>query len=174
MAGLEEYRKGPGIPGVDKGYRRLSKGDVVYLFLVPKGTRGGYAKYDLTDAAWKAIESGVRLVVNDRVHSFGQYTPPDPSFGPVPGFVAMTAETFPDAPVLSAASFEKRVRASLAFVADLRGKLAAGALTDAERRAILDARPGVLKREMARTDYIPWLIYDEPRQEKRTAVDLAG
>src|SRR5688572_29852337 len=97
VAGIEEYKKVPGIDGVDKGFPRLSKGDVVYLFLIPKDARGGYAKYRLTDADWKVVESGARLVVKDRVHSFGQYFPPGPSAGPVPGFVVRTEETFPKA-----------------------------------------------------------------------------
>src|SRR4051812_2415540 len=100
VAGIEEYKKGP-VEGVDKGFPRLSKGDVVYLFLLPKGARGGYAMYDLTDADWKVIESGARLVGKDGVHSFGQYFPPGPSAGPIPGFVAMTEKTFPKAKALT-------------------------------------------------------------------------
>lgn len=164
VAGIEEYRKGPGIEGVDKGFPRLSKGDVVYLFLIPKDARGGYAKYRLTDADWKVIESGTRLVIKDRLHSFGQYFPPGPSAGPVPGFVAMTEKTFPKARALSMEEFEKQVQASLAFVTELRRKLAGNAFTEAEKRAVLAARSEVLKRELAHSDYIPWLIYDEPRQ----------
>jgi hypothetical protein len=164
VAGIEEYKKGPGIEGVGKGYPRLSKGDVVYLFLLRKGDRGGYAKYDLTDADWKVIESGARLVGKDGVHSFGQYFPPGPSMGPVPGFVAMTEKTFPKSQVLSVEEFEKQVHKSLGFVSDLRTKLAANALTEADKREVLAKRREVLKRESARSDYIPWLIYDEPRQ----------
>jgi hypothetical protein len=163
VAGIEEYHKGPGIEGVDKGYPRLSMGDVVYLFLLPKGARGGYAKYDLTDADWKVIESGACLAGNDGVHSFGQYWPPGLRVTSA-GFVAMTAETFPKAQVLSVEEFEKKVRTSLAFASDLRSKLAANALTEAQIRAVLAGRAEVLKRELARSDYIPWLIYDEPRQ----------
>jgi len=164
VAGIEEYKKGPGIDGVDKGFPRLSKGDVLYLFLLPKGARGGYAKYDLTNADWKVIESGARLVAKDGVHSFGQYFPPGPSIGPVPGFVAMTEKTFPKSRVLSVDEFEKQVHKSLAFVSDRRSKLAANALTEADKRAVLAKRSEVLNRELARSDYIPWLIYDEPRQ----------
>lgn len=163
VAGIEVYHKGPGIVGVDKGYPRLSKGDVVYLFLLRKGDRGGYAMYDLTDADWKVIESGACIVVNDRVHSFAQYWPPGLRMTSA-GFVAMTAETFPKAPVLSVEEFEKKVQASLAFASELRRKLAANALIEAEKRAVLAGRAEVLKRELARSDYIPWLIYDEPRQ----------
>ena len=162
VAGIEAYHKGPGIEGVDKGFPRLSKGDVVYLFLLPKGARGGYAMYDLTDADWKVIESGARLVVKDRVHSFGQYWPPGGMTSA--GFVARTAKTVPKAPVLSTEEFEKQVQASLAFVSDLRSKLAACSLTEAEKRAVLAGRAEVLKRELAHSDYIPWLIYDEPRR----------
>ena len=164
VTGIEEYRKGPGLGGADDSVRRLSKGDVVYLFLVPKDAREGYAKYRLTDADWKVIESGARLVVEDTVYAFGQYVPPGKSVGPVPGFVAMTDEAFPGAPVSSVKAFEKQVRASLRYVADLRRKLSAGALDEAEKKAILKSRAAVLKRERARSDYIPWLIHDEPRQ----------
>ena len=178
VAGIEEYRKGPGIEGVNEGFSRLSKGDVVYLFLVPRGTRTGYAKHDLTDADWKVIESGARLVVKHRVLSFGQYTPPPPSAGPVPGFVAMTEKTFPKALAPPVEEFDKQVQGSLAFVSELRRKLAANALTEAEKRAVLAGRSEVLERELARSDYIPRLIRDEPRRpttrpagEPRTATD---
>lgn len=186
VAGIEEYRKGPGIEGADKDFKRLSQGDVVYLFLVPKGTRIGYAKYDLTDAGWKVIESGARLVTEDRVYAFGQYFPGLPgtaektlpegraltagglvrvvSNGPVPGFVTMTEETFPEARAVTVEEFEEQVTGSLAFVSELRRKLAENALPEAEQRAILDARAGILKGQLANRDYIPWLIYDEPRQ----------
>lgn len=171
VAGIEEYQKGPGIEGVDKGFPRLSKGDVVYLFLVPKGTPVGYAKYDLTDADWKVIESGTRLVVKDGVHSFGQYYPPGPSAGPVPGFVAMTEKTFPKAQRLSVGEFEKQVKASLAFVSDLRSKLAANALTEADKHAMLAGRAEVLKRQSAHSDYIPSLIDEKPRRPPARQAD---
>src|SRR5687768_8283526 len=118
VAGVEEYRKGPGIDGVaPRRFPRLQPGDIVYLFLVPKGTPIGYAKYDLTDADWKVIESGARLVVNDRVLGFRQYFPPGPSKGAIPGFVAATPEAFPHAPAAEApADFENRVRGSGEFV----------------------------------------------------------
>src|SRR3712207_7674001 len=41
------------------------------------------SKYDLTDAGWKVIESGARLVVKERAYGFGQFFPPGPSMGPV-------------------------------------------------------------------------------------------
>ena len=165
VAGIEEYKKGPGIPGVpDKSYPRLSNGDVVYLFLVPRGTRMGYAKYDLTNADCKVIESGARLVVDDRVHSFGQYIPPGPHVGPIPGFVARTTQTFPDAPILSVEAFEKQVQASLQFVADLRRKLATTDLTESERRDLFQSRDAVRKRELTRTNYIPHLLHTTPRR----------
>jgi len=163
VAGIEVYHKGPGIEGVEKGYPRLSKGDVVYLFLLRKGDRGGYAMYDLTDANWKVIESGACLVAKDGVHSFKQYWPPGLRMSSA-GFVAMTAKTFPTAPVPSVEEFEKHVRTSLEFASDLRSKLAANALTEADKRAVLAKRAEVLKRELAGDDYIPWLIYDEQRQ----------
>jgi hypothetical protein len=164
VAGIEEYNKGPGIEGVDKGFPRLTKGDVVYLFLLPKGARGGYAKYALTNADWKVIESGTRLITKDGVHSFGQYFPPGPSMGPVPGFVAMTGKTFPESRAPSVEEFKKQVHESLKFVRGLRDQLATNALTDADKRAVLAKRSEVLKREFAHSDYIPWLIYDEPRR----------
>ena len=42
--------------------------------------------------------------------------------------------------------------------------ITANTLTEAQKRAVLAGRAEVLKRELARSDYIPWLIYDEPRQ----------
>ncbi|MGB7158389.1 MAG: hypothetical protein WBD40_10020 [Tepidisphaeraceae bacterium] len=164
VAGIEEYRKGPGIQGAEKTFPRLSKGDIVYLFLIAKDARGGYAKYSLTDADWKVIESGARLVIKDSVYGFGQYSPPAPSAGPVPGFVAMTDEAFPGAPVASVDAFEKQVAASLRYAAELRRKLSENALSENEKQTILRSRAAVLKRERARSDYIPWLIFDEPRQ----------
>lgn len=53
---------------------------------------------------------------------------------------------------------------SLRFVQELRRKLAETQLSEAEKKAIIDARPAVLKKQWAHTDYIPYLIYDEPRQ----------
>lgn len=169
VAGLEAYRKGPGIAGAGKRFPRLSKGDVVYLFLVPRDAPMGYAMYRLTDADWKIIESGARLVVEDRVYAFGQYFPRGPgrSVGPVPGFVVMTEKTFPRAPVQSVATFEQHVARSIEFVAELKRKLADGSLSAAERRAILKARAAVLKKELARTDHIPRLLADEARPAKR-------
>lgn len=165
VAGIEEYRKGPGIPGVpDKAYPRLTNGDVVYLFLVPRGTHIGYAMYDLTNADWKVIESGARLVANDRVHSFGQYLPPGPSMGPIPGFVARTKQTFLDAPIPSIEAFDKQVQASLQFVADLRRKLTTTGLSETDRRDLLQSRAAVRDRESTHTDYIPHLLYNTPRQ----------
>lgn len=163
VVGIEEYRKGPGTGGAQREFPQLSKGDIVYLFLAPKGARIGYAMYDLTDADWKVIESGARLVINDRVYAFGQYVPPPPSLGSV-GFVALTEQTSPAAPVLAVDTFEKQVLASLEFVRELRDRLSTTGLTKAERNAILDARPAVLKRDSAHTDYIPNLIYDEPHR----------
>ena len=160
VAGLEEYRMGPGIQGAEKVFPRLSKGDIVYLFLVPKAAPGGYANYSLTDADWKVIESGTRLVVKDNVYGFGQYFPPGPSTGPVPGFVVMTDKTFPGAPVVSVDAFEKQVQQSLRYAAELRAKLSRNALGDAEKNAILQGRADVLTREWAHTDYIPWLLSD--------------
>lgn len=113
VAGIEEYKKGPGTAGVDEGFPRLAKGDTVYLFLVPKDARIGYAKYALTNADWKVIESGARLTMNEKVFDFGQYFPPAPSAGPVPGFVAVTEKTFPETTPLSVKEFEKQLQAAL-------------------------------------------------------------
>jgi hypothetical protein len=166
VAGIEEYKKGPGIPDVpDKTYPRLSRGDVVYLFLVPKGAREGYAKYLLTNADWKVIESGARLVVNDSVHSFGQYDRSSPIFGLGPsGFVARTTQTAPEAPVPSVEAFEKQVRTSIKFVSDLRRKIATTGLTDTERADLARSRAAVKKRELTYDDHIPTLLFTEPRQ----------
>ena len=179
VACIEEYRKGPGIEGNDGGVERLSAGDIVYLFLAPKDAPGGYAKYRATDADWKVVRSGARLVAGKKVYSFGQYWPKGGSSSL--GFVAMTRETFPkagdaqeddddvlvpvteeqpagDVPIHTVESFEKKVRASLKYVADLRRKLSGGQLKVAERKAILDSRAEVLKREWAKTDHIPQLL----------------
>ncbi len=165
VAGVEEYRKGPGI-GRTQAIRRLAKGDVVYLFLAPKKAPIGYAKYSLTDADWKVVESGARLVAEDRVHAFAQYrarTEPGQLVTGSQGFVAMTEQAFPGSPIPSAETFEKQVRDSLRFVAELRRKLSENKLGEPEKNAILEARPAVLKEQWAHTDYIPYLIHDEPR-----------
>lgn len=158
VVGIEEYRKHPGFEGVDKGYPRLSRGDVVYLFLAPKDAPLGYAKYRLTNADWLVIESGTRLVAKDSVHSFGQYVPPPPSAGPVPGFVVRTQKTSPKAPVLSIKAFEQRVQDSVRFVGELKHKLSSNGLTEAEQLAILKSRADVLRSEVANTDHIPQLV----------------
>jgi hypothetical protein len=164
VAGIEEYRKGPGISGGGKGFQRLSKGDVAYLFLLARDSPGGYAKYHLTDAEWKVIESGARLVTRDRVYGFAQYFPPAPSAGPGPGFVTRTENLFPGAPVVSVEAFEERVRTSLQYVRELRRKVSENALSETEKQQVLRGRREVLQREQAHSDYIPRLIHDEPRQ----------
>lgn len=162
VAGLDVYHKGPGLPGVaDKTRPRISTGDVVYLFLVPKGTRMGYAMYDLSGADWKVIESGARLVSNDHVYAFGQ---PSGIGAMGSGFTAMTPTTFPGAPVPTIEAFEQRLRKSIDFVRDLRRKLTDRTLTPAEREAILKTRGDVLRSELARTDHIPTLIARESRR----------
>lgn len=179
VTGIEEYRKGPGIVPVDAGFPELSGGDIVYLFLIPKDAPGGYAKYRLTDAEWKVIPSGLRLVSGENVHSFGQYLPAGGNFSL--GYVAMTKDIFPrtkgpepdgearleppgserfagDVPVLSTEAFEKMVKASLEFVVGLRKTMSEGRLDTEQRKAILDSRADVLKREWAKDDHIPELL----------------
>ena len=56
------------------------------------------------------------------------------------------------------------MHASLRYVAELRLRLSEGALSEADKQAVLRGRADVLKREWARSDYIPRLIYDEPRR----------
>ena len=162
VAGVEQYRKGPGIEGGDKTYPRIAKGDVVYLFLMPRDAPRGYAKYHLTDADWKIVDSGARLVVKDTVYGFAQYMPNvGPSMGPVAGYVTMTAETFPKATIDPIKIFEQQVQKSIQFVDDLRRKMAEGGLKPEDKKEMLDARAEVLKKEQAHTDYIPFIIYDE-------------
>jgi hypothetical protein len=146
VAGLDVYKRAPGIAGAPDSWSPIRKGDIVYLFLVPKQANIGYSKYRLVDADWKVIESGARLVVGDRVYTFGQYFPNDPppwpnetpkADGPssqpfegyvVGGFVAMTPKTFGYAPIQSVDSFEQRTSKAVAFVADLNRQLKAAEL----------------------------------------------
>jgi hypothetical protein len=177
VAGVEEYKKAPGLEGVGEDrYPRLSKGDVVYLFLATKDAPQGYAKYRLTDADWKVVESGARLVVKDRVLGFRQYFPELSAAvravaGPIPGFVAATERTFPKAPVQSVEEFERRVKESAGFIDDLRRRIAAGDLTAAERADLLRSRHAVLKREQAAPDHLPRFIEVE---EARAAATRRG
>ena len=178
VVGIEEYRKSPGVVPVDAGFPELSGGDVVYLFLAPKDAPGGYAKYRLTDAEWKVIPSGLRLVSGKNVHAFRQYLPTGGNFSL--GYVAMTPEVFVlpkgeerksirhfqspwekfvgEVPVWTVEAFERKVAASLKFVADLRRKMSEGRLAAEEREEILKSREEVLNREWATDDHIPDLL----------------
>ena len=178
VVGIEEYRKSPGVVPVDAGFPELGGGDVVYLFLVPKDAPGGYAKYRLTDAEWKVIPSGLRLVSGKNVHAFRQYLPTGGNFSL--GYVAMTPEVFTlskdnerksvrtfqfpwenftgEVPVRTVEAFERKVAASLEFVADLRRKMSEGRLVAGEREEILKSREEVLIREWATDDHIPDLL----------------
>ena len=178
VVGIEEYRKSPGVVPVDASFPELGGGDVVYLFLVPKDAPGGYAKYRLTDAEWKVIPSGLRLVSGKNVHAFRQYLPTGGNFSL--GYVAMTPEVFVlpkgeerksirhfqspwekfvgEVPVWTVEAFERKVAASLKFVADLRRKMSEGRLAAEEREEILKSREEVLNREWATDDHIPDLL----------------
>ncbi len=151
--------------GVPDSWAEVTTGDVVYLFLVAKGANEGYAMYDLTDAQYKAIESGVRLSVERQVCAFGQdlvfWRSGEPGLperpgecritgGPYAGPVAMTPKTFPGALIEGTAAFEAHVTASIRFVADVQHKLNAHSLSGPERRSILEARAKTMRREQAK------------------------
>lgn len=157
VAGLEEYSKGPGIENIKaKTTEAFSKGDIVYLFLVPRDAPQGYAKYRLTNADWKVIESGSRLVWENKVYSFGQYWAP--GFNNSFGFVTMTRLTFPETTAIRETAFKKRVSVSLSWIDKLKKQKTNGRLTQKQRRKILQSRAAVLKKESAHSDYIPTLL----------------
>jgi hypothetical protein len=116
VAGLDEYRSAvfDAEKGRPKAFAPLVRGDVAYLFMVPRGAREGYSMYDLTDAGWKVIESGVRLAAEGHIYDYAQYTPPPPHVGPVRGFVRVTPQTLPEAPAAeSVDAFEQHLRITL-------------------------------------------------------------
>ena len=187
VTGIGEYRKGADVAGDEKRVQQLSGREVVYLFLVPKDAPGGYAKYRSTDADWKVVPSGVRLVSEKQVYSFSQFWPRGSNSSL--GYVAMTGEAFEgaedseaeveaeaeglskqalepihaervtgDIPVLSVEAFEDKVKTSLKYVTDLRQKLAGGRLDAEQRKAIQKSRAEVLRKEQAQDDHIAELL----------------
>lgn len=169
VTGLDVYRRAPGIAGAPDSRDLIGKGDVVYLFLVPKG-KMGYAMYRLTDADWTVIESGCRLVADGRVYVFAQPhrardmaalggTRQSADTG---GFMAMTHATFPGAPVPEAAAFDERLRGSIEHVASLAPLLDEHAPPEPGRSdeyvKLLLERSDVLRRERAITDKVGELI----------------
>lgn len=128
------------------------------------------------------VPSGVRLVSDKKVYSFGQFLT---SGGNITldglGYVTMTRKTSSkpkdsdeklhrpltrlpwekftgDVPVHAPELFERKVKVALEFVADLRKKMAEGRPDAGLRKAILKSRAAILKREWAQDDHIPELL----------------
>ncbi len=160
VAGLDPFHRAPGIAGTPDSWNLPQKGDQLYLFLVPVG-KTGYAMYELTNADWTILESGARLLDNDHVYAFSQYSAEKFSTDPLKkplrapsGFVAMTNTTYPGAQILTQKAFEVALNESLQNAVQCT-KLLAAELTPQTIGAgikFLQARPAKLKAEMATSD----------------------
>ncbi|HVS69945.1 MAG TPA: hypothetical protein VHQ47_01675 [Phycisphaerae bacterium] len=116
VTGLEPFHRAPGIPGLKDSWLPLQVGDTVYLFLAPNGSVG-YTKFRYAHADFTVLESGARLLANNTVYSFSQWGITRDqlrTFGGADGFVAMTPNTFPGAPLPTQKTFEDDLHKALA------------------------------------------------------------
>jgi hypothetical protein len=175
VTGLDGYHR----PGNAAGWVPLQRGDIVYLFLVPRD-KARYTKDQKSGADAAVLESGVRLLLEGDVYAFGQYIPrPERAPGPparIPaaGFVTMLPDLFPGAPLHSQASFEEQLQSAMKTSEKIAALLDAKPSPDTAAAAIAlikDRRP-LLKSQLATTDALGALLVQKLLQDAPPAALL--